>query len=67
MKTLIALVLLYTGLAVAWFYSDEELQESDLPAIKRTAETLTTTLKGTAPTEPPPCPTSSPLRPPPGL
>ena len=61
MKTLIALVLIYTGLAVAWFYSDEEFQESDLPAIKRTAETLTTTLKGTAPTEPPPTPHIEPV------
>ncbi len=61
MKTLVALVLLYTGLAVAWFYSDEEFQTSDLPAIKRTAETLTTTLKGAAPTEPPPTPNIEPV------
>ena len=54
--TLVALALL--GLVVAWFYytSDEEFQAPDLPAIKRTAETLATTLKGAAPTEPPPTP-----------
>ena len=50
--------LAFLGLVGAWFYSMSiyEFQAPDLPAIKRTAETLATTLKGAAPTEPPPTP-----------